>query len=231
MRILAALFLVFFLSACGADRTNQQYLETTAGQTLSDWRSANVWGPTWVGVIANAIPGLHVIGLIFDTIYVVSSIDDLIYGNGAIISRETGCEGLVQKEDYNLYFAWAKDGRAEVDSAFRAGRRAYDAKEAVGDVTQRMLDDALKASRGVSVAAKTSIAAKVVRQKSAEKLAYKIGGKITVKVIAKAFVGFAPVIGPAAAGIINYVILNDIDKTSRAYYRNKANIMCGPSSF
>lgn len=226
MRIITALILLISLSACSSDRTHENYTKYTEGKTLSDWRGEHVIAPSWYGVLLNSIPGFHLGGLIIDTIIVVTTIDDLIYGNGAIIARNVGCEGLVQEDDYDLYFAWASDGRDDVDDAFRTAKEAYDRKEGVGDLTDEMLRHALKVSRGASIAAKTTMSRSVVQKKATEKLAYKIGGKITIKAIANAFIGFIPVVGPSSAGIINYVILNDIDKKSREYYYNKANIMC-----
>jgi hypothetical protein len=230
MRILIALLMVFFLSACGADRTNQKYLAATEGKSLQDWRNTHVWGPTWAGGILNAIPALHFFGLAIDTIYVMITIDDLVYGNGAIISRETGCQGLVQSDDFNLYFTWAGKDQALVNRAFTEAKRAYDAKEAVGDVSEAMLQRAISSSRGIPVAAKTQIARGVVTKKASEKVFYKIAGKLTVKAITKAFTGMVMFVGPVAAWGINLYLLNDIDKGSRKYFRNKANIMCGNSS-
>lgn len=65
-----------------------------------------------------------------------------------------------------------------------------------------------------------------LEKKIQNKVATKIGSKILAKVVAKALIGFFPLLGPLAAGIINYWILDKIHEDSIEFYKIKSKNAC-----
>lgn len=200
------------LSACSS--VSDKFRSETESKALSDWRTEHVITPMWIGFFANMVPAIHLIGLAFDTYIVSTSIDDLVLGNGAIIERETGCEGLLQDDDFNLYLGWSTDGRTEVEAAFTAALKAYQALDAANEVSS-------------VVFARTYTRYATVSRKYSEKVFAKIGAKVAGKAVVKGFAGFVPLLGPVSAAAINYFIMNDLDKSSRRYFYYKASVFCG----
>ncbi len=187
------------------------YASEVAGKSLDDWRSEYVWGRVWAGVGLNIIPIAHFGGLVLDTMYVYSALDDIIYGVGAIKARQMGCQSLVETEDYDLFFAWQGGQASEVMGAFT-------------DVVNRKSDLAERASRAEQRMAQR--VAPLVKDKLRKKLVSKLGAKLATKVAAKAALGMVPVVGGVAAGVINYVILGDIFDDAGKYFAQKARIAC-----
>lgn len=245
MKILAIVFLLF-LTAC-SETTGEKYERLTAGKELSDWRATYVWRRVGAGVVLNAIPTLHIFGLVIDTIYVWVGIDDLVLGNGSIVARERNCKGLVDADDYHLFFAW--DGGRE-QLVMSSIRKVYDSKKDALQVTDLAVDtikpflpidpndqtrtrptSQLSKPKSVqlpkeSLRSITPLARQLIEKKIAKKISTKIGVKIVAKIIGKAIAGFVPFFGPAVAGGVNYYIMNDIDKSSRQYFREKSRIIC-----
>ncbi|WP_439549114.1 hypothetical protein [Falsiroseomonas sp.] len=209
-RALLAVLVCVMLAGC-AKSFSDSWAQTTKDQTASSWWSANVGTSMGVGLLANAVPAAHLVGLLADTLYVYSTIDEMIYGNGAIVARERACPRLLEEEDYLLFFAWRGEHRAQVELTLR---EVYGRK-----------DDLASSVRGVT--ARLGPAAVMALEKKIEqKVTAKLGAKFAAKMIAKALVGFVPLLGPLSAVAINYWILDGIHVDSIAYFGAKARVVC-----
>ncbi len=200
-----------FLLLAGCSDNDYYYSDEVGEKTIDQWNGEYVQSRVWAGVILNIIPGIHLAGLIMDTLYVYSAIDDIVYGVGAIKARELSCSGLVEEEDYDLFFAWEGGEPQEIMAAFREMVSTKSDVEELSDHMERRF-----AAR----------VAPLVKKKIQKKLISKLGSKILIKVFSKALLGFIPVVGASAAGIINYIILDDLFEDSQQYFEEKSKIVC-----
>lgn len=116
-RPILVLLVTFFLAGCSRS-VSAIWEERTIGYSHSDWWTSNVASAAGLGFIANAIPGIHMFGLVVDTAFVYSTIDNIVLGNGAIVARTYNCKDLVEDEDYVIFFAWQSEHRHAVERTF-----------------------------------------------------------------------------------------------------------------
>lgn len=187
------------------------YASETEGYTLSDWQDKYVTRNIYTGAILNVVPVAHLLLMIIDTLKVYSDIDDLIYGNGAIIGRSKSCPHLASPDDYELFFTWNSGHKREVIASIA---QVYNQKDDI---------DQLSTSLGQTL---NSRSIKLLEKKLEKKLAAKLGLKMMMKISINAVTGFAPILGAVAAGFINWWILSDINDHSREYFYEKAKVVC-----
>lgn len=190
-------------------RLRQTYADSTANQTADDLYRHTLLINVGVGLVSQAVPAFHLLGLVVDAGVLVYSFDGLIYGTGAIAARESNCPALIDKADY-----WQVLG-----TWFKGIRNSDEFTTAMG------LASVLTPSmpRDQALAAFT----RALDLYGAKLVGVKLAGVVTAKSLAKAFAGFVPVLGPVVAGGINWFILDGLRDAAQAYYQSKAQAVCG----
>lgn len=190
-------------------RLRKTYADSTAHQTADELYRHTLLINVGVGVVSQAVPAFHLLGLVVDAGVLVYSFDGLIHGTGAIAARESNCPALLDKADYwQVLGTWFKGIRSSDEFATAMGLTSV-----LTPSTPR--EQALVAfTRALDL-----YGAKLV--------GVKLAGVVTAKSLAKALAGFVPVLGPVVAGGINWFILDGVRDAAQAYYRSKAAVMCG----
>lgn len=205
------------LSACSLldvttdddDRLRKTYASRTASQTADDLYRHTLLINVGVGMVSQAVPAFHLLGLVVDAGVLVYSFDGLIYGTGAIAARDSSCPALVEKADYwQVLGAWFKGIRNSDEFTTAMGLAAV--------LTPSM-------PREQALMAFT----RALNLYGAKLVGVKLAGVVTAKSLAKAMAGFVPVLGPVVAGGINWFILDGLRDAAQAYYQSKAQVMCG----
>jgi hypothetical protein len=214
-KCLAVFVLIFVLTSCSlvdAPKDHAplraEYAQKTADTTTGSLYTSTVLKVVGIGAASQAVPLFHLLGLIPDVGAVVYYLDELIYGTGAIVAREKGCPVLLEKQDYwNILGAWFKGIRtsAEFDAAMSLA------------ATLTPLVTREKALQYFANAVSTH---------GAKLVGAKLAGVIAAKLTAKGLAGFLPVLGPVAAGGINWYIFSGVDDAANAYYQSKARVVC-----
>jgi hypothetical protein len=204
-----------FLSACSKKEGEiepviKEYFEKTKNLSLDQWYSETATSTLWGSFFLNLIPALHLITVWIDTIMVIETSKDLALGNGTIIAKQYSCPTLVTEEDYEIIQAmWVETlPVSELQAAYNMKHLSMSANP-----HDRYL--ALK------------LVKKNLAKKVGFKVAMKIFGKYTVKVIMKKFAGFIPLVGGIVAVTINRsMFFSPIDENSKIYFKIKAEAMC-----
>lgn len=188
------------------------YAERTAGQTADALYRHTLLVNVGVGAVSQAVPSFHLLGLVVDAGVMMYSFDGLIYGTGAIAAREANCPALVERVDYwQVLGTWFKGIRNSDEFNAAMGLAAV-----LTPSTSR--DEAL------------ALFTRAVNLYGAKVVGVKLAGVVAAKSVAKAAAGFVPVLGPVVAGSINWFILDGLHDATRAYYRSKAQAVCGGGS-
>jgi len=217
------LIVVLLLSACSPvdERINpavKGHFETTEDLTVDEWHDKRNGQAILIGVVFNAIPALHLVGVWIDTFFVWWSMKTTIMGNGAIIAMKYDCPYLLQPEDYNLVLGvWSDSTNInEIATFYESFEDGY----FIGNNVARLVT-------ATETRQATKFAMKKLGAKVMDKTAGKIVGKYTIKVVSKKVGGFAPAVGPILAGGINrFMFAGPTNRSAERYFEMKASVMC-----
>jgi len=185
-----------------------EYARKTDGSSSTGLYVSTVTQAVVIGGASQAIPGFHLLGLFADVGAVVYFLDELIYGTGAIVSRQMSCPALLEKQDYwHVLGAWFQGVRssAEFDTAMSLA------------ATMTPLITREQAHR---------LFVNAVQLHGSKFVGVKLAGVIAAKMTAKGVAGFIPALGPIVAGGINWYIFSGIDDAANAYFQSKARLVC-----
>ncbi len=211
--LFAASLLVLSSCSLGETSLDDAALRTKFAARTTDKTAQSLYSRTLlinvvVGAVSQAIPGLHLAGLVVDVVVLVNSFDDLIYGTGAILARERACPNLVESADYrNVLGAWFKGihTSGEFETAMSLG-------VAVTPLVTRETS--------------AELFGQAIATHGAKFVGPKLAGVIGAKVATKAAAGFLFVLGPTVAAGINWFITSGIHDAATSYYETKARLVC-----
>ena len=182
----------------------ERYRSAKVEEHLAGRRNAAIL----VGVISQAIPGLHLAGVVADIIFVLDFLDEAIYGTGAILAREKGCPELIAKADYwNVLGLWFSNVKSTAE---------FDAILAIAPV----------ATPFVTRDRAAELFLLAVKKHGTTLVGAKLAGLVAAKMTAKSLAGFVPILGPIVAGGINWYIFHGVNSATTLYYNNKARHIC-----
>lgn len=185
------------------------YATKTADKTADQLYRHTLLINVGVGVVSQAVPAFHLLGLVVDAGVLVYSFDGLIYGTGAVAAREGACPALIEKADY-----WQVLG-----TWFKGIRNTSEFNAAMGLAT--VLTPSTSRDEAVQ------LFTRAIDLYGAKLVGAKLAGVVAGKSLAKAAAGFVPVIGPLVAGGINWYLLDGLRDAAQAYYQSKAQVLCG----
>jgi hypothetical protein len=185
---------------------------STHGKTLADWTKVQKAMVTASGAGASALPGLHLVGIAADVMFLMNRMSVCSYGIGSILGAEAGLGNVLEAEDFAVVLAvWANEGAiAEQISGKAPDGTGVGGGKVLGKSVYRILAKTVCEKAGLMPDGKLSgsLAGKV-----AARFAGKLGGK--------AATGFIPLVGAVVGGGVNLWFLSGIAAAAEQWFRFK----------
>jgi hypothetical protein len=184
--------------------------ESAAKYSIAEWKATQKTLVTGSGALASGVPGLHLVGIGADVVFLMNRMAVCSYGLGAIIGKSSGHGNFLESEDFAVVLArWGGDDSVS-DAAI--GKVCADLMGKVG-------------GKGVSKVLAKTAAEKggiLLGKKLAGKVGAKVGVKFGAKLGTKAAAGWFPLLGAAVGGGINLWFITEIASSAESWYRIKA---------
>jgi hypothetical protein len=200
----------YVLKAFEALRPDLDGLYTSAhAKPLAEWKRTQQALVTASGAGAAAVPGLHLVGMAADVMFLMNRMSVCSYGIGAILATEANLGNVLEPEDFPVVLAvWAGEGGvAETISGQGTGVAGG---KVLGKSVYRILAKTVCEKAGLMVEGKMS---RTLAGKVAARFAGKLGGK--------AATGFIPLFGAVVGGGVNLWFLSGIASAAEQWFRYK----------
>ena len=204
----------FVLKAFEALRPDLDGIYTsTHGKTLGDWRGKQQALVTASGAGAAAVPGLHLVGMAADVMFLMNRMSVCSYGIGAILGAEAKLGNVLEAEDFAVVLAvWAGEGG--IGEAIN-GKASADTPNVTGG---KVLGKSVYRILAKTVCEKAGL---MTDGKMSGSLAGKVAARFAGKLGGKAATGFLPLIGPVVGGGVNLWFLSGIASAAEQWFRFK----------
>jgi hypothetical protein len=177
---------------------------STHGKTLADWTKVQKAMVTASGAGAAAVPGLHLVGMAADVMFLMNRMSVCSYGIGAILAHEANLGNVLEPEDFPVVLAvWAGDEGIT---------------EAIGGSGPKVLGKSVYRILAKAVCDKAGL---LTDGKLSGPLAGKVAARFAGKLGGKAATGFLPLVGPLVGGGVNLWFLSGIAAAAERWFRFK----------
>ena len=193
------------LKAFEALRPDLDGLYTSAhARPLAEWKRTQQTLVTASGAGAAAVPGLHLVGMAADVMFLMNRMSVCSYGIGAILATEANLGNVLEPEDFPVVLAvWAgEEGAAE----------------AIGGTGPKVLGKSVYRILAKTVCDKAGLLAD---GKMSRSLANKVAARFAGKLGGKAATGFIPLVGAVVGGGVNLWFLSGIATAAEQWFRFK----------
>jgi hypothetical protein len=181
--------------------------------TLPSWKKLQATLVTGSGAAAVAIPGIHLVGIPADIVFLMNRMAVCSYGIGAILGNNNGYGNILEKEDFAIVLArWSGD--ESVSNSMIAKAAADLAGKSGGKIGAKIGTKKLASVLALSSGA-------IVGNKIGGKVGAKIGSKIGAKIGGKLTAGFVPLLGAAVGAGINLYFIHGIASAAEEWYEIK----------
>ena len=195
----------YVLKAFEALRPDLDGLYTSAhAKPLAEWKRTQQALVTASGAGAAAVPGLHLVGMAADVMFLMNRMSVCSYGIGAILATEANLGNVLEPEDFPVVLAvWA--GEESV-------------AEAIGGTGPKVLGKSVYRILAKTVCEKAGLLAD---GKMSRSLANKVAARFAGKLGGKAATGFVPLLGAVVGGGVNLWFLSGIATAAEQWFRYK----------
>ena len=180
---------------------------------LTDWTRGQQALVTASGAGASAVPGLHLVGIAADVMFLMNRMSVCSYGIGAILGHQANLGNVLEPEDFAVVLAvWAGEGG--IAEAI-AGKQTSDTSNVTGG---KVLGKSV-----YRILAKTTCekAGLLIDGKLSGPLAGTVAARFGGKLGGKAAAGFIPLLGPVVGGGVNLWFLSGIAAAAEQWFRFK----------
>jgi len=182
------------------------------------WQALHTAAVGASGACSAVIPGLHLLGLVADTAFLVNRMAVCSYGIGAIAAKANGHGYILENEDMAAILArWSGDDSvsdAAIAKMSGVGAAMF-AAQPLGNVFAKMA---------------VKHAGMLVGNKLGGKVGAKVSAKFVGKYLGKAIGGAAPFIGPGICASINIWFITQMCTAAAGWYATKLKYIPGPDS-
>jgi hypothetical protein len=187
--------------------------------SVEEWVNRQANGAA-LGGLGYIIPGLHIVGMVGDVANLLRRMAFCVWGVGAL--RGCSVQGMADLETVLGLWSGAISSEELSDqmvTAAQAGLVTFDRG------TPRA-DDALAK---FLVGEGASAGGKIVGGKGAIKMSAKIAAKVAAKIAGKA-VGVVPILGAAANGKLNHMLVTSLGQSADIYWSALSSLQVGTES-
>lgn len=180
---------------------------------LADWKRTQQTLVTASGAGASAVPGLHLVGMAADIMFLMNRMSVCSFGIGAILGHEAQLGNVLEPEDFAVVLAvWAGEGG--IAEAIGGKEQSDTSNVSGGKVLGKSV---------YRILAKTTCekAGLLVNGKLSGSLAGKVAGRFAGKLGGKAAAGFIPVFGAMVGGGVNLWFMTGIASAAEQWFRFK----------
>ncbi len=204
----------FVLKAFETLRPDLDGIYTSAhAKPLADWRRMQQAFVTASGAGASAVPGLHLVGIAADVMFLMNRMSVCSFGIGAILGHEANLGNVLEPEDFAVVLAvWANEGGI---SELIGGKVPSDTSSVTGG---KVLGKSVYRILAKTVCEKAGLLAD---GKLTGPLAGKVAGRFAGKLGGKAAAGFIPLVGAVVGGGVNLWFLSGIASAAEQWFRFK----------
>jgi hypothetical protein len=180
--------------------------ESARTYDLDNWKLVQRGLVTASGATSTIIPGMHLIGMAADVVFLMNRMAVCSYGIGAILTSRAGKGNILEQEDFGVVLTrWSGDDSLSNASVAKtaAGLASHMGTKSVGKILAKVAAE----QAGILVGKKFGI-----------KAGAKVVGKFTAKMGTKALGGFFPFVGPAIGAGVNLWFINSVAEEAEAWY-------------
>lgn len=204
----------FVLKAFEALRPDLDGIYTSAHvKTLADWTKGQKTLVTVSGAGAAAVPGLHLVGMAADVMFLMNRMSVCSFGIGAILGNEAQLGNVLEPEDFAVVLAvWAGEGGIAdtISGKASADDTGVGGSKVLGKSMYRILAKTVAEKAGL-----------LVDKKLSSSLAGKVAARFAGKLGGKAATGFIPLVGAVVGGGVNLWFLSGIASAAEQWFRFK----------
>ncbi len=180
---------------------------------LADWTKGQKRLVTASGAGAAAVPGLHLVGMAADVMFLMNRMSVCAFGIGAILGTEAQLGNVLEPEDFAVVLAvWAGEGGIAdaISGKGPADGTGVGGGKVLGKSVYRILAKTVAEKAGLMADGKLS-----------GPLAGKVAGRFAGKLGGKAATGFIPLVGAVVGGGVNLWFLSGIATAAEQWFRFK----------
>lgn len=186
--------------------------ENTKLDYLGDWKTKQKALVTGSGALAGAIPGLHLLAIAGDVLFLMNRMSVCSFGIGAIVGYDDKRKNILEDEDFAVVLGrWC--GMEDLGNAALAKTAADLSTKVGGKAVAKMLAKSACKYSGI-----------LIGKKLGGKLGAKLGAKFGAKLGGKVASGFIPFIGAGVSGGINLYFISEICREAESYYKFKSSL-------
>lgn len=195
--------------------------------SMADWKALQKSLVTLSGGTATLIPGLHLVGMAADVVFLMNRMSVASYGIGAIIGHQHNYGNILEPEDFTVILGrWCGDenlknaaiSKASAELAVKIGTKSG------GKLLSKELAKVACKHAGILIGQKVGGKVGATGAKLGAKLGAKVGAKFGSKMTAKGIGGFIPFLGAGIGAGVNFFFINQIHREAESWFQFKVSV-------
>ena len=179
---------------------------------LSSWKTLQSSLVTASGVASATIPGMHLVGIPADILFLMNRMSVCSYGVGAIILSDAGLGNRLEKEDFPIILGRFCKEPGLTNASISKIASTLSTKVGQETISKKLSQLACQ-QMGI-----------LIGRKLGGNLGKRLGGKFAARLGGKVAGGLIPILGAVISGASNLYFIKEIQKEAEEWYTFKVEI-------